>query len=303
MENIIEPIDKTLIKKELNDERFLRNTNFGDNILYIVTAHDSPNTMQEIGRLREISFRDGGGGTGKSVDIDEFDTMDNPYKQLIVWDPENEEILGGYRFIDGGDVKFNQDRQPLLSSTEIFNFTPKFINEYLPKTIELGRSFVQPAYQTLKKGLYSLDNLWDGLGALITLNPHIDYFFGKVTMYQKYNKEARDLILFFVQKYFPDNDKLVIPANQLKLETPIEKLALVYEDLNLDEAYKVMSKLVRDHGETIPPLFNSYIKLSETMRTFGTVINHHFGDVEETGILITINDIYDSKKERHLLHK
>ncbi|MDR1739621.1 MAG: GNAT family N-acetyltransferase [Bacteroidales bacterium] len=303
MENIIAPIDRTLIKKELKDERFLRKTNFGDNTLYIITAHNSPNTMQEIGRLREIAFRDGGGGTGKSVDIDEFDTMETPYKQLIVWDPENEEILGGYRFIDGCDVKFSQDRQPLLSSTEIFNFTPKFINEYLPKTIELGRSFVQPAYQTLKKGLYSLDNLWDGLGALITLNPHISYFFGKVTMYQTYNKEARDFLLFFVQKYFPDNGRLVIPTNQLPLETPLEKLTAAYEGKSLDEAYKTMSKLVRERGETIPPLFNSYIKLSATMRTFGTVVNHHFGDVEETGILITINDIYDSKKERHLLHK
>jgi hypothetical protein len=301
MEKIIDPIDRNLIKKELTSDHFLRKTNFGRNVLYIVTAQDSPNIMQEIGRLREIAFRDGGAGTGKSVDIDEFDTMENPYKQLIVWDPDNEEILGGYRFIEGYNVKFDDKGQPFLSSTEIFNFTDKFLSDYLPKTIELGRSFVQPAYQSSKKVMYSLDNLWDGLGALITKHSNIYYFFGKVTMYRHFNKKARDIILYFVQKYFPDNEGLVSPIDKLKLETPVAELEKTYNGLSLKDAYRVMSKFVRNSDEHIPPLFNSYIKLSETMRTFGTAINHHFGDVEETGILITINDIYDSKKKRHLL--
>ncbi|MDR1974667.1 MAG: GNAT family N-acetyltransferase [Bacteroidales bacterium] len=301
MEKIIDPIDKSLLRKELSEERFLRNTNFGDNLLYIVTAHNAPNVMQEIGRLREIAFRHGGAGTGKSVDIDEFDTMENPYKQLIVWEPESQEILGGYRFIEGYNVQFDENGQPRLSSTEIFSFTKKFLDEYLPKTIEFGRSFVQPNYQSQKKVMYSLDNLWDGIGALITSNPHIHYFFGKVTMYQHFNRQARDLILYFAQKYFPDNENLVIPVERLILETPLEKLERFYDGLSLDEAYKAMSKAVRDLGENIPPLFNSYIKLSETMKTFGTAVNHHFGNVEETGILVTITDIYDSKKERHLL--
>ncbi|MDR0619578.1 MAG: GNAT family N-acetyltransferase [Bacteroidales bacterium] len=301
MEKIIDPVGRHLIKKELNSDHFLRKTNFGRNLLYIVTAQDSPNVMQEIGRLREIAFRDGGAGTGKSVDIDEFDTMENPYKQLVVWDPEDEEILGGYRFIEGYNVKICDKGQPMLSSAEIFKFTDKFLRDYLPKTIELGRSFVQPAYQSSKKVKYSLDNLWDGLGALITKNPDIRYFFGKVTMYQHFNKRARDIILYFVQKYFPDREGIVFPFEQLKLETPVEELEKMYNGFSLKDAYKLMSKAVRNLNEHIPPLFNSYIKLSETMRTFGTAVNHHFGNVEETGILLTIDDIYDSKKKRHLL--
>jgi hypothetical protein len=301
MEKIINPIGKHLIKKELNPDRFLRKTNFGRNLLYIVTAQNSPNVMLEIGRLREIAFRNGGAGTGKNVDIDEFDTMENPYKQLVVWDPEDEEILGGYRFIEGYNVKFCDEGQPLLSSAEIFKFTDKFLHDYLPKTIELGRSFVQPAYQSSKKVKYSLDNLWDGLGALITRNPDIHYFFGKVTMYQHFNKKARDIILYFVQKYFPDKEGIVFPSERLQFETPVEELEKMYNGFSLKDAYKLMSKTVRNLGENIPPLFNSYIKLSETMRTFGTAVNHHFGNVEETGILLTINDIYDSKKKRHLL--
>ena len=95
MEDIIAPISKELLKAELTEDKRLRMTNKSNNQIYIVTAQDSPNTMKEIGRLREIAFRAAGGGTGMSMDLDEYDLMDNPYKQLIVWNPEAEEILGG----------------------------------------------------------------------------------------------------------------------------------------------------------------------------------------------------------------
>lgn len=95
MEEIIAPVDKALLKAELTEDKRLRMTNRSHNQIYIVTAQDAPNTMREIGRLREIAFRAAGGGTGMSMDIDEYDTMENPYKQLIVWNPEAEEILGG----------------------------------------------------------------------------------------------------------------------------------------------------------------------------------------------------------------
>ena len=81
-QEIIQPIDKELLKQELTPERQLRMTNKSNNEIYVVTAHEAPNVMKEIGRLREIAFREAGGGTGKSMDIDEFDTMPNSYKQL-----------------------------------------------------------------------------------------------------------------------------------------------------------------------------------------------------------------------------
>ncbi|MCM1531147.1 MAG: GNAT family N-acetyltransferase [Bacteroides sp.] len=301
MQAIIPPVERHFIEQELTQDKFLRYTNFGDRMVYVVTAHDSPHIMQEIGRLREEAFRQGGGGTGKETDIDEFDTMPDPYKQLLVWDPQDKEIVGGYRFIEGNRVKFDAQGNPLLSTTEIFTFSDKFIKEYLPKTIELGRSFVQLKYQSSRNGVFSLDNLWDGLGGLVTSNEDwMEYFFGKVTMYTNFNKEARDTLLYYVSVYHKDPDRLVIPINPIQRVTSLEKLQKLFDGLSLEEAYKVTAKRVRELDKNIPPLFNSYIKLSPKMRSFGTCINTHFGGVEETGILIKMDEIYPSKKERHV---
>lgn len=292
-----------MIEQELTPDKFLRYTNFGDRMIYVVTAHDSPNVMRELGRIREEAFRYGGGGTGKEADIDEFDTMPDPYKQLLVWDAQDREIVGGYRFIEGNRVRFDADGAPLLSTTEIFKFSDRFLKEFLPQTIELGRSFVQLKYQSSRNGVFSLDNLWDGLGGLVTVNKSwMRYFFGKVTMYTSFNKEARDTLLYYVSVYHKDPDRLILPVNPIETVTPVEKLQALFNGLSLEEAYKVASRRIRELGENIPPLFNSYIKLSPKMRSFGTCVNTHFGGVEETGILIKMDEIYPSKKERHVPH-
>lgn len=303
MEKIIDPIDVGLIQKELNQDRFLRYTNNGKNEIYIVNWRNAPNTLLEIGRLREITFRDAGGGTGKSVDLDEFDTCENPYEQLIVWNPEDKEIVGGYRFMMCNHVNFDEYNQPKLATSEIFHFSDKFIKEYLNYTIELGRSFVQPNYQPtvdFRKGMYSLDNLWDGLGAIIIDNPNLKYFFGKITMYPHFDKMARDLILFFLNKYFKDDEQLVYPKEPLSIETPISLLQSILSANSYKDDYRILIQEVRKCKENIPPLVNAYMNLSATMRCFGTAINPFFGNVEETAILIAIADIYDIKKERHL---
>ena len=303
MKEIIQPIEKSLLKKELNEDRFLRNTNNGNNEIYIITHHDSPNTLQEIGRLREISFRDAGGGTGKSIDLDDYDTAQTPYKQLIVWDPEDEEIVGGYRFIHCKDVALDSNGQPLLATSGLFNFSETFIKDYIPYTVELGRSFVQPLYQltyNFRKGMYTLDNLWDGLGAIVVNDPQIKYYFGKITMYPRFNICARDMILFFLSKYFEDKSKLVIPINPITFQTEIKKLEHTFYGETFQDDYKILVQEVRRLKENIPPLVNAYMNLSATMHYFGTAINNSFGDVEESGIIIAIDDIYDIKKDRHL---
>lgn len=303
MEEIIKPIARELLKAELTDDRRLRMTNKSNNEIYIVTAHEAPNTMLEIGRLREIAFRAAGGGTGKAVDIDEFDTMDNPYKQLIVWDPERDEILGGYRYILGTDVRFDAHGVPLLATAHMFHFTEKFLRDYLPTTIELARSFVTLEYQSTRagsKGLFALDNLWDGLGALTVIMPTVRYFFGKVTMYPSYNRFGRDMILFFMRKHFPDNDDLIRPMQPLQLETDESKLRELFCKETFKEDYKILNAEIRKLGYNIPPLVNAYMSLSPTMRMFGTGINYEFGDVEETGILIAVDEILAEKRMRHI---
>lgn len=303
MQDIIKPVDRALLKSELTKEKKLRSTNKSNNEIYIITAHDSPHVMQEIGRLREIAFRYYGGGTGFPVDIDEFDTMENAYRQLIVWSPEDEQILGGYRFLCGSDVRFDVSGKPMLATSHLFNFSEKFNKEFLPYTVELGRSFVTLEYQSTRagaKGLFVLDNLWDGLGALSVVDPSLQYYFGKVTMYNTYNTEARNMILYFLGMHFPDADKLVTPIYPLKTGTDMEKMKELFRYDNFKDNYKVLNQEVRKFGINVPPLVNAYMSLSPKMRVFGTAINHEFGDVEETGILIAINEILEEKKKRHI---
>jgi len=303
MKDIIPKIPLALIEAELTADKFLRDTNKGGNQIYVLTAHDSPNIMQEIGRLREITFRMAGGGTGLETDIDFYDTCEIPYKQLIVWNPDAKEILGGYRYILCDNFCCDEEGEPNLATAHLFHFTDKFKKEFFPYTIELGRSFVQPEYQSSKAGakaLYALDNLWDGLGALTVDHPEMKYFFGKVTMYTHFNIEARNYILTYLRKYFYDHEELVVPKEKYLIKIDFDHYMEAFTENDIKEDYKILSKKVRELGENIPPLVNAYMNLSPTMRSFGTTLNDEFGDVEETGIIVTVSDIYEAKKDRHI---
>ena len=302
-EKIIQPVERELLRSELTPNKQLRLTNKSNNEIYIVTAQDSPNVMREIGRLREIAFRNAGGGTGKALDIDEFDTMEGGYKQLIVWNPDAEDIIGGYRFIYGTDWKMNADGQPLLATSHMFKFSNRFLTDYMPYTVELGRSFVAVEYQSIRKGtksIFALDNLWDGLGALTVINPKLKYFFGKMTMYPSYIRRGRDMILYFLKKHFDDKENLITPMKPLIIETDPKELETLFSADDFKEDYKILNHEIRALGYNIPPLVNAYMGLSPTMKLFGTAINYGFGDVEETGILIAVDEILEEKRVRHI---
>jgi hypothetical protein len=303
MKPIVDPLPKSQIRAELIKDRLLRKTNNGNNEVYVFDGNNSPALMHEVGRVREITFRHAGGGTGKEIDIDEFDTAKtDPQKQLIVWDPENREIIGGYRFYfpDKGQAEYDIKK---LASSSYFHFSEKFMRKYFPHLMELGRSFVHPDYQSRsmgRKSLFALDNLWDGLGAIIIDNHHIKYLFGKVTMYPHFNQKARNMILYFLKRHFNDPDGLVVPIDPANIEIHQEEMRKIFKGWRYKENYKILSREVRNLNENIPPLINAYMNLSPTMRTFGTFINHKFGNVEETGIMITLRDIYVEKINRHL---
>ncbi|MDE6322047.1 MAG: GNAT family N-acetyltransferase [Muribaculaceae bacterium] len=299
---VIDPVPEELILAELTPERLLRSTNKGGNDIYVVNAHNAPNTMNEIGRLREIAFRAAGGGTGKECDIDRYDLMDPPCQQLIVWDPQTHLILGGYRFIIGPDIKM-ENGVPRIATSHMFRFSDLFINDYLPYTIELGRSFVRLEYQSSRAGakaLYALDNLWDGLGALTVVYPQIKYLFGKVTMYPNYSTECRNMILYFLHKHFPDHQELVRPITPLGLDIDLAAMQALFVGDTFKEDYKILNTAVRACGFNIPPLVNAYMSLSPKMKMFGTAINDEFGDVEESGIFFAIDEIFEEKKRRHI---
>ncbi len=304
MKEIIEPVDRDVLKSELSPDKFLRPTNKSGNQIYIVTAHDSPHVMREIGRLRELSFRAGGGGTGEEIDTDKFDYMEKPYKQLIVWDPDAEQIIGGYRFLSGTDVKLKEDGQPAFVMSHLFNFNDKFIKEFMPHTIELGRAFVQPDYQTTKMGmksLFALDNLWDGLGALIHSVKGAKYFIGKVTIYKDYPVRSRELIYEYLSKHFQDTDELIKPKNPVAVSAKTKKLAkTIFTEEKPADDYKLLIKAVRNEGENVPAMFNAYIGLTDTMRFFGSIQDHDFGSVYESGLLVIMDDLLETKKQRYI---
>ena len=300
---VIPPVDTALLKAELTPDNQLRSSNKGGNIIYTFDGRSCPNLMREVGRLREITFRGAGGGTGKDCDIDAFDLMDPPCRQLIVWDPENEMIIGGYRYIIGPDIRLNPDGSPRLATSHLFRFSDSFIRDYLPYTIELGRSFVRTEYQSSRAGakaIFALDNLWDGLGALTVIHPEMRYLFGKVTMYPEYSAKCRNMILYFMHKHFPDPDRLATPVNPLQTDIDVHEMRRLFQGATFAEDYRILNHAIRENGLNIPPLVNAYMSLSPTMKTFGTAVNDEFGDVEESGIFLDISEILEEKKKRHI---
>ena len=304
MIEIVPPVDREVLKAELSENIFVRPTNKANNKIYITDAKESPNIMREIGRLRELSFRSWGGGTGKELDTDEFDFLKKPFKQLIIWDPEKEEIVGGYRFLSGKDAEILENGQPNFVMSSLFTFSDKFIEEYLPYSIELGRAFVQPDYQTAKMGmksLFALDNLWDGLGALIHKEKHSKYFVGKVNIYKEYPQLARELLYEYMNLHCPDPDQLIVPKVPITISEESKKIAkIVLTEKSAPANYKALQKTIRHIGTTVPPMFNAYIGLTDTLRMFGTMIDEHFGNTYESAIMLTMNDLIESKRQRYI---
>lgn len=309
---IIAPVEKELLKRELTDKHFLRDTNHAGNKLYIVDNQCAPNVLREIGRLREIAFREGGGGTGKEVDLDAFD-LDAAfkYKQLVLWDPDAECIIGGYRYVLCNEVMYDRFGQPIMPSAHLFRFTQRFLRNGFLRTIELSRSFIRPEYQSSEQGmksLYALDNLFDGLGGLIMLyKGRMDYFFGKMTIYPSFPEKGLGLLLYFLRKHFGSweaelqerLDRMVIPKNPVKIRMSKEYGEILTED-DFAADYKILKREIQQMGVNIPPLVNTYMNMSPTMKSFGAGINDEFGDVIEAGILIKFDEMHPDKARRHL---
>lgn len=274
----------------------VRDTRHGGNEIYLFNANSSPNLMREVARLREEAFRAGGGGSGEELDMDEGDTAEDGYNQLIAWDPKMREIVGGYRYII-----CHQKNPHNLSTEHYFKFSELFREDYLPHTIELGRAFVQLKYQPTgdARCIYALDNLWDGIGALIAQNPEAEYLLGKVTIYSSYNEEARNMLFYFLHKYFPDKQHLVEGIHPLKMLIDTEKYDQIFNGGNYADDYNILRNNIRGYKEMIPPLINAYMNLSSSMKVFDTITNNDLGGLYDTGILISIKDIYPDKYERY----
>ena len=297
---VIPPVETALLESEL-EGHLLRPSNKADNLIYDITAHECPNVMREIARLREISYRDGGGATGNEMDIDEMDTMAKPYHQLIVWDPEHKQIIGGYRYLIGTDAEI-RDGQPFITSAHLFHYSDRFIREYLPHTIEFGRAFVQPMYQKREMGakaLFALDNIWDGIGAVLYNHPEVRWMIGKVTIYPDYNLTARELIYAYLRRYHAGEEGLFAPYNPLPFTEETE-VGLPFVGEDKQENYHILQRAVREQGTVIPPMFSAYLNLTNELQFFGNAVNDELANVYETGIMVDIQTVYPEKLERYM---
>ncbi|MEI6774482.1 MAG: GNAT family N-acetyltransferase [bacterium] len=300
MQDIIPPVEKNLIIHELSQKGPAKITKRLGHEIHLISAIDCPYTMHELGRLQEITFRYAKGGTGNSVDIDEYDYL---FRHLLVWNPIDQDIVGGYRL----ELMRNLVQGPIIHSPtgKLFNFSQKFVRDYLPTTLELGRSFIQPKYQPrvdARRGMFSFFNLFSGLEYLVTLYPEIQYLFGKFTMYPSYNVEARDLLLSYLLHRFPDHERLVRPKKEFRLKYIHRNLILlqsILSQVTLKGEKKSLEGCLDQYGENLQPLVDIYMGLSDTMKTFGTAIHGDFGNTHETGMLITVSDIYSGIREKY----
>jgi len=300
---LIEPVSRKLLREELTADRLVRPTRIGNNEVYIFTALKAPNLMQEVGRLRELTFRDAGAGFGTAVDIDHFDTDEYSCRQLIVWDPVAEDIIGGYRFNIFHQFKGKPLRDIPLANKSLYSISNTFANEYIPYVVELARAFIQPKYQPKlagRKAAFSLDNIWDGLGALVVKYPFIRYFFGRLTFFSNYDPTVRDLAFYFFAKHLQGNPALLRPKNPFEYPTPLSDLEKVIGGSSIKEDFNKLHQAAKNHGTTIPPLLKSYFNVSGTLRVFEPVFDSYFASSYAAAILVTIADVYPAFIKRYI---
>ncbi len=304
MEPIIDPIPVELLRQELNEKTFLRKTNKAGNEVYVVNCCNAPNVLREVGRLREITFRAVGSGSGTACDIDHFDIEDKACYQLIVWNPDAEEIIGGYRFTRLKDASFREDGQPYINSAKLFKFTQEFVDRYFPYSLEMARAWVQPKYQTREMGLkslFALDNIWDGIGGLIAQDPSIKYLMGKVSMFATSPRPSLEAMIYFLEKFCGDKENLVQGINpEVVSEERKAELDQLFCGDTLADNYKILNNYVTGLGDKIPPLIHLYLNLSSSMTTFGTVMDPNFGEEFDTEMIICVDDIYFEKYQRYI---
>jgi len=300
---LIEPVPRELLRQELTTDCLVRSTRIGSNEVYIFTALNAPNLMQEVGRLRELTFRDAGAGFGTAVDIDHFDTDSYPCKQLIVWDPLAEEIIGGYRFNTFHQFTASSLKDIPLANKLLYNFSATFTAEYLPYLVELTHAFIQPKYQVKyagRKAAFSLDNIWDWLGALVLKYSFIKYFFGRITFFADYDPKVRDLAFYFFAKHLQGEQALIQAKEPFALSTVIAELERVIDGRSVEEDYKKLYKAAKNHGTLIPPLVKSYFNVSGTLRVFAPVFDSYFASSYAAAILVTIADVYPAFVKRYI---
>ncbi|MEW8648128.1 MAG: lysophospholipid acyltransferase family protein [Candidatus Thiodiazotropha endolucinida] len=291
--SIAHPESRQALKKELSKGRLLGETRDGKQIVLMDWEIGSA-LMREIGRLRELSFRKVGEGTGRRRDIDKYDTH---YRHLVLWDDNELEVVGSYRIGEAGPIINDRGMQGLYT-TSLFDFDESF-QPYAERAIELGRSFVQPRYW----GSRALDYLWQGLGSYLRHHPEIRHMYGPVSISDRYPKAARDLMVVFYKHYFGCKSRLGEAKIPYQLDKACqEEFSRHFCGDDLERDLQELKNQLALYNVTIPTLFKQYTDLCEP----GGVCFLDFGkDPDFAGctdgmILVSVDKVKSVKRKRYI---
>ncbi|TQV88196.1 lysophospholipid acyltransferase family protein [Aliikangiella coralliicola] len=286
---IAHPQPRRLLKTELENCPLLSTTKDGKQIFLLENAKDT-SLLSEIGRLREISFRAVGEGTGLRVDIDEFDTL---YQHIVLWDPKVLEIVGAYRVIQTKEIPLEK-----IYSSTLFDYQLAFV-DIKKRGLELGRSFVQPKYW----GKRSLDYLWYGIGAYLTRHPEVRYLFGPVSISAEYSKSLMEWLVYFYGNFYPTKEDYATAKNPFH-PTADSAVALeqTFENCNLRDSFKQLKYQLKSFNKTVPTLLKQYTELCEEggvgFATFN--IDPKFNNCVDGLVIVDMQRLLPKKRSKYM---
>ncbi len=291
--NVAHPEERKSLRDELSSSELLGRT-ADDKIIYLYDYAKKSTILKEVGRLREMTFRKVGEGTGRQRDTDDYDKY---YRHIVLWDDKELEVVGSYRVGQGREICDVFGVSGFYTNS-LFNFSSDF-NELLPHSIELGRSFVQSKYW----GSRALDYLWYGIGAYLKKHSFVKYMFGPVSLSNSYPDEAKKLLIYFYSKYFPAPKKFATSKNPFVLSRHEEEEFEGYFGFeNYEEDFRKLKNLLKNYGCIVPVLFKQYSELCEKggvyFSDFG--VDPDFGDCVDGFIIVEIDKILPAKRERYM---
>ncbi len=292
--NIIHPIDKQVLTREFKNAQHIGSTSDQKKIM-LTSSEDSPSILKEISRLREITFRKVGEGTGKKKDLDNFDKY---YKHLVVWDENELEIIGAYRIGLGKDIVMEKGPDGFYTST-IFKYEKEFIEKYMPTGVELGRSFVQKKYWNTN----ALNYLWQGIGAFLAHHEQVKYMFGGVSISNSYPESAKKMIVYYFKKWFGEEHQLAKAISKFNIpHHSLSKFDELFNGSSYKEDYKILKRMLKPYGYSVPILYKHYSELCYEggVKFLDFAIDESFENCIDGLILVDVDLIKDDKRARYI---
>ena len=289
---VAHPEDRLLVRRELQSAELLGRSHDGKQILLFDGRADSA-VLRELGRLREIAFRQIGEGTGKRRDVDAYDSY---YRHIVLWDDAELQIVGAYRIAEAAKVIAERGEQGLYTHC-LFSYG-EALRERFGEALELGRSFVQPRYQ----GMSALDYLWLGVGAYLVKHPELRYLFGAVSMSAAYPEAARRMVAYFYRRHHGAEGMATPRRPLIFAPAECERLASLFPGRDYQADWRKLKDELAAMGVSVPVLYRQYTELCEPggTRFLGCSVDPAFGNCVDALVLVDLHALKSAKRSRYL---